>query len=73
MDFTIDDFSRKKDVDWLYSKIKSKDKNTNTPEFAFLLGAGCSVSSGIPTGGKVIEYCQKISFYKKKLNMYDVS
>ncbi len=49
----------------LFDMMHETIDNTKTPKLCFFLGAGCSVSSNIPTGGGIIEIVQKILFYKK--------
>ncbi|MBL7127799.1 MAG: tetratricopeptide repeat protein [Ignavibacteria bacterium] len=51
-----------KPFNYLLSRFKEKDRDLRLPKFCFLLGAGCSVSSGIPGGGGIIDLCKKISF-----------
>ena len=48
-------------LEYLLSRVFEKDQ-TGKPKFCFLLGAGCSVYSGIPLGWGVIERCRTIVF-----------
>jgi tetratricopeptide (TPR) repeat protein len=50
-----------KSVDYLLNRVVEKD-HSGKPKFCFLLGAGCSIYSGIPSGWGVIERCRTISF-----------
>jgi tetratricopeptide (TPR) repeat protein len=59
-----------KDISYILSKITEKDERYDTPKFALLLGAGCSISSNIPSGSKVIEICKKFSFVDNDVDGY---
>lgn len=61
MEFKLEE-EKIKPFDYLLSRFKEKNRDLELPKFCFLLGAGCSVSSGIPAGGGIIELCKKISF-----------
>lgn len=54
----------------LINAILSPSPNLETPRFAFLLGAGCSLSSGIPLASSLIEVFKKLTFteYHYSLN-----
>jgi tetratricopeptide (TPR) repeat protein len=38
------------------------------PKYSLFMGAGCSISAGIPSGNKIIEIIQKITFIKHESN-----
>lgn len=59
-----------KDISYILSKITEKDERYDTPKFCLLLGAGCSISSNIPSGAKVIEICKKFSFVDNDTDGY---
>ncbi|MBN2172678.1 MAG: tetratricopeptide repeat protein [Bacteroidales bacterium] len=50
-----------KSLGYLLNRVFEKD-HAGKPKFGFLLGAGCSIYSGIPSGWGVIERCRAISF-----------
>ena len=55
---TLDLKHKKKSISDLVRFIKNTSSNTDgqgTPNFSMLLGAGASVSSGIKSGGQLIE------------------
>lgn len=51
-----------KPLSYLVSKFIEKESQFNTPKNCFLLGAGCSITSNIPSGWGVLEICRKLSF-----------
>jgi hypothetical protein len=51
-----------KPLSYLINKFQERNLQFDVPEFCFLLGAGCSVTSNIPTASGVIQICQKLSF-----------
>ncbi len=51
-----------KPLSYLMSKFIEKESQFGTPKNCFLLGAGCSITSKIPSGWGVLEICRKLSF-----------
>jgi len=60
------DSSKIKSFDYLLNEISGKNNNNN-PKYSVFLGAGCSVSSGIPAGFEIIEILKKIIFAKTEI------
>jgi Flp pilus assembly protein TadD len=54
-----------KDLPFLMNTIKEQDDQFNKPRYSFFLGAGCSVSSNIPSAKGVIEILQKYAFVEQ--------
>ena len=51
-----------KDIDFLLNKLTEREEELNTSKNCFFLGAGCSISSGIPSGSGIIEICRKLAY-----------
>jgi NAD-dependent SIR2 family protein deacetylase len=52
-----------KGIDYLLNRFQEKHLEFNSlPKCSFLLGAGCSRSSGIPTGNEIIDRLRKLWF-----------
>lgn len=49
-------------IDYLVNKIRTKEDQLNTPMFSFLIGAGCSISSKIPSGNVIMRLCSQLAF-----------
>lgn len=61
-----------KPLSYLINRIQEKEDQYNIPKFCFLLGAGCSVTSNIPTGGGVIEILKMHSFIQSHEKGYEL-
>lgn len=54
---------KNKSIDFLINKVQTRHRDfDNIPKFSLLLGAGCSKSSGIPTGWELISTLKKLWF-----------
>ena len=62
-----------KPLAYLINKFQAKDLRFDVPRFCFLLGAGCSVTSNIPTASGIIQICQKLSFVDHHREGYQVN
>jgi hypothetical protein len=61
-----------KEIDYLLNKFKEKNIDFGgLPKCSFLIGAGCSKSSGIPTGYEVIEVLRKLWYLNNYTNCND--
>jgi len=55
--------NKKKNIDFLINKAQENHSDVKTlPKCSLLLGAGCSRSSHIPTGGEIIDLLRKLWF-----------
>ena len=61
-----------KGIDYLLNKFQERNIDfKELPKCAFLLGAGCSRSSGIPTGYEIIENLRKLWYLNNYANCQD--
>ena len=54
--------NKKKGFDFLINQIQKALQGSNNPTCAIFLGAGCSISSSIPSAFDITEICKKLSF-----------
>jgi len=70
-----------KGIDYLLNRFQEKHLEFNSiPKYSFLLGAGCSISSGIPSGFDIIQRLRKLWFISNfkngteyKLNDFEIN
>jgi len=53
---------RVKGLPFLINRLTQAAEQASAPRCGLFLGAGCSVSSGIPSGGRIADLCRAISF-----------
>ena len=58
--------NKKKTIPFLINTIKDRQRDPNAPKYCFLLGAGTSVSAGIPSGGGLTDYVRKRCFLREE-------
>lgn len=58
--------NKKKPIHFLINTIKDRQRDPNAPKYCFLLGAGTSVSAGIPSGGGLTDYVRKRCFLREE-------
>lgn len=56
-----------KNTEFLINAIREKLNGTEVPKYTWLIGAGCSMKSGIPNGGQVIELLQMEIFRREHI------
>ena len=61
-----------KPITYLINRVQEREDQFNIPKFSFLLGAGCSATSKIPTGGGVIRILKVISFLQNHHKGYKI-
>lgn len=71
MEFRLKPEKTKK-LSFLLNRVYERDETYKTPKFSFLLGAGCSVASGLPTGRGVSDICKTIAFLNSHEEGYTV-
>ncbi len=62
-----------KPLSYLLHSLQEREQDLGIPKNSFFLGAGCSVSSGIPSGKQLTEICQKQSFVASQGGRIDPS
>ena len=71
LDLNITD-NKKKGIPFLVNTIKDRQRDPNAPKHCFLLGAGTSVSAGIPSGSGLTDYVRKRCYLKEEYTGYTI-
>lgn len=61
-----------KNVKFLVNKLSEKTDVSSFPKYIFFLGAGCSVSSSIPSGKQLTEILKRVCYLREN-KIYDIN